>query len=650
MFEEGDFDGVVSDYQMPGKDGLDLLKILREDKESDIPFIIFTGKGREDVAIEALNLGADRYLQKGGSPKSQYGVLAHAIKQEIEVAQVRELKTAKNQLNRLVSETPTVIFTYKPSNPPKITFLSKNIKEELGFEPEEFKNDFEHWKDFVHPDDLPAVWEKMQELLETGHISHEYRFKDSKGNYHWLHDKQNLLTAESGKKKVFGAWIDISSRKKAENRLKNRAKVERKVSETSSRYAGDYDFDEITDKTLADVGEVVGASRSYLFQFRENGEKMDNTHEWCAEGVSPQIDNLQDLPSDMFPWWMEKLRNGETIHIEDVSELPEEAEAEKETLESQNIKSVLVLPVFESNELAGFVGFDDCEEIGDWSDEALFALRMISTTIGNSLEKRRVEDALRERESRLQNLFDTMSEGVILTDPDGQIVEANPAAERILGLERSEIEGRNYVDPEWDIIRPDGSPMPAEEMAGPRAMREKRSIENVEMGVRQPDGSVTWIMVSASPLLREDENLEGIVGTFVDITERKRAEEELKKAEEKYRRIFEQFQDLYYRTDMDGNLVELSPSVEPLTGYEREELMGKPATTVYSDPADREDFLRELREKGSVENYELTLQKQNGERVVASANSHIMVGENGEPVGIEGTLRDITERKKPKRS
>ncbi|KXB07212.1 hypothetical protein AKJ51_01870, partial [candidate division MSBL1 archaeon SCGC-AAA382A20] len=310
MFEEGDFDGVVSDYQMPGKDGLDLLKILREDKESDIPFIIFTGKGREDVAIEALNLGADRYLQKGGSPKSQYGVLAHAIKQEIETAQVRELKTAKNQLNRLVSETPTVIFTYEPSDPPKITFLSKNIKEELGFEPEEFKNDFEHWKDFVHPDDLPAVEEKMQELLETGHISHEYRFKDSKGNYHWLHDKQNLLTAESGKKKVFGAWIDISRRKKAENRLKNRAKVERKVSEISSRYAGDYDFDEITDKTLADVGEVVGASRSYLFQFRENGEKMDNTHEWCAEGVSPQIDNLQDLPSDMFPWWMEKLRNG----------------------------------------------------------------------------------------------------------------------------------------------------------------------------------------------------------------------------------------------------------------------------------------------------------------------------------------------------
>ena len=65
-------------------DGLEFLEVVREEKESDIPFIIFTGKGREEVAIKALNLGADRYLQKGGSPKSQYDVLAKAVLQEVE--------------------------------------------------------------------------------------------------------------------------------------------------------------------------------------------------------------------------------------------------------------------------------------------------------------------------------------------------------------------------------------------------------------------------------------------------------------------------------------------------------------------------------------------------------------------------------------
>lgn len=83
MLEEKDFHVIVSDFQMGEKNGLDLLKIVRNQR-NDMPFIIFTGRGREEVAIEALNLGADRYLQKGRDPKSQYGVLADAIVQEVE--------------------------------------------------------------------------------------------------------------------------------------------------------------------------------------------------------------------------------------------------------------------------------------------------------------------------------------------------------------------------------------------------------------------------------------------------------------------------------------------------------------------------------------------------------------------------------------
>jgi len=82
IIDEDDHDVIVSDYQMPDMNGLEFLKEIREEREVDIPFIIFTGKGREEVAMKALNLGADRYLQKGGDPKSQYGVLAQAITRE----------------------------------------------------------------------------------------------------------------------------------------------------------------------------------------------------------------------------------------------------------------------------------------------------------------------------------------------------------------------------------------------------------------------------------------------------------------------------------------------------------------------------------------------------------------------------------------
>lgn len=90
LLEENNYDAVVSDYRMPQMSGLDFLEALRKERSSDIPFIIFTGRGREEVAIEALNLGADRYLQKGGDPKSQYGVLAQAIDQEVKYKRSEE--------------------------------------------------------------------------------------------------------------------------------------------------------------------------------------------------------------------------------------------------------------------------------------------------------------------------------------------------------------------------------------------------------------------------------------------------------------------------------------------------------------------------------------------------------------------------------
>ena len=66
MIENAEYDVIVSDYKMPGMDGLEFLEEIREVRGLDIPFIVFTGRGREKVAMEALNLGADRYFQKGG--------------------------------------------------------------------------------------------------------------------------------------------------------------------------------------------------------------------------------------------------------------------------------------------------------------------------------------------------------------------------------------------------------------------------------------------------------------------------------------------------------------------------------------------------------------------------------------------------------
>ena len=115
-----------------------------------------------------------------------------------------------------------------------------------------------------------------------------------------------------------------------------------------------------------------------------------------------------------------------------------------------------------------------------------FTPQALHSTIEIALYRHEMGRKLRDSEERMRRLIETMAEGVVLISADGQITQANPAAEHILGLEQSEIQDRSYVGPEWEIIRPDATPMPPEEMAGPRAMQEKRLVKDVEMGVKFP--------------------------------------------------------------------------------------------------------------------------------------------------------------------
>jgi len=125
----------------------------------------------------------------------------------------------------------------------------------------------------------------------------------------------------------------------------------------------------------------------------------------------------------------------------------------------------------------------------------------------------------------------------------------------------------------------------------------------------------------------------------------KKIEDALRESEEKYRKIFEEFQDLYYKTDLKGIIWDISPSVTRIAGYEREELIGKPVFEVYKNPPDHINFLKALKKKGYIEDYEITLLGKSGREIIASASSHILYDKNNKPIGIEGVLRDITERK-----
>ncbi len=141
-------------------------------------------------------------------------------------------------------------------------------------------------------------------------------------------------------------------------------------------------------------------------------------------------------------------------------------------------------------------------------------------------ERKQMEDNLRINLTKYSVLFDTLPLGVTVSDKNGQILESNVEATRLLGLSEEEQKRRQITGEEWKIIRPDKTPMPAEEYASVRALQEQRRIENVEMGIVKENDQISWISVTASPIPLENH---GVVITYNDITRRIQAEEALRK-------------------------------------------------------------------------------------------------------------------------
>jgi len=244
---------------------------------------------------------------------------------------------------------------------------------------------------------------KFQILQKTGNVEAEMELIRRDRNPILVWRKITAIYNEKGE--FSGAIVhsrNITKHKQVEQMIMHQLEFERTVSRISSRFVGNMDIDNAINASLSDMGRFCGASRSYIFKFNDISKTMSITHEWCDEGVAPQIDNLQNLPSDTFPWWMKKLNDGHAIHIKNVSLMPERAIAEKKMLESQNVKSLLILPLTTGNVLSGFVGFDNIRELEKNNRDDFVLLRISSEIIGNALKRMKTEIKLKESEHNLK--------------------------------------------------------------------------------------------------------------------------------------------------------------------------------------------------------------------------------------------------------
>ncbi len=343
------------------------------------------------------------------------------------------------------------------------------------------------------------------------------------------------------------------------------------LSTTFINLSPDETDEEITN-TLELVGKFSNVDRSYVFLFSDDRKKMNNTHEWYAEGIEPQTEKLQDLQSKSFPWWMKKLKKFENIYIPRVAALPRSAKAEKDILLSQGIQSLIVVPIVYDNSLVGFLGFDSVRSEKRWEKENIALLKIISNIFANALKCKWGKEELYRTEEQL-----------------------------------------------------------------------KQHKEHLEEKVKERTAELTEV----------NEELQ------VEISERKRVEEDLRESEERYRLLAENVTDIIWKTDMNLMFTYVSSSIKRILGYSVEEATGKKIEEILTSESYKiaarifvEELTEEKREKKDLfrsRTAEFEIMRKDGSTVICETRMTFLRDQSDNPVEVIGVTRDISERRKTER-
>lgn len=259
----------------------------------------------------------------------------------------------------------------------------------------------------------------------------------------------------------------------------------------------------------------------------------------------------------------------------------------------------------------------------------------------------RAEEALRESEEKLIRTIETIPSGLTIVASDGQIVLANPAAEQILGLTRSDIAGRAYNAPAWKIATVDGSTFPDEQLPFVRVRQTDQAVYDVQHSIEQPDGTRVILSINAAPLHDADGHPIGVVAVFNDITDRTRAEKALRESEERLRAIVDAapFGAHLYELKPDGRLVFVgaNPSADRILYVDHRQFIGKTIEEAFPPLAATEIPDAYRRAAGRGEKYEADQVDYDAEGIRGVFEVHaFQTGANRMAV----FFRDITERKR----
>ncbi|TVP70027.1 MAG: response regulator [Rhodobacteraceae bacterium] len=285
--------------------------------------------------------------------------------------------------------------------------------------------------------------------------------------------------------------------------------------------ATDHEIDSVITHCLGQLGAYNQRDRAYMFLV--DGPLISNTHEWCAPGIAPAIDMLQDLPLSEFDSFMEPLAANQPILLPDIAELDPES-IEYATLAQQEIRSLLIIPMLEAGALFGFVGFDSVTRRSEFTRGEVYVLRVFADAVRPVLFRRAVmrdmqsaKEELAKERAFLQGIVTTNVIGVMVFDANGKVFFANDACSDILGLGKSALIGLPYDALHPAITGLDGAPVPDEQEPFAIVRGRRCHVQNHRVALRLAAGT-KYLSINAAPIEGAPQDGLRVVYALTDVT------------------------------------------------------------------------------------------------------------------------------------
>jgi PAS domain S-box-containing protein len=556
----GQFDAIISDYQMPEIDGIEFLKAVRS-RFGNLPFILFTGRGREEVMIQAINNGVDFYLQKGGDVKAQFAELAHKVKMAVERRRAEQALQHETSFTQAIFDSvPGILYLYDSEG--HLVRWNKNHETLTGYSGAELAGRYVlDW--FPDPTEKQIIRDAIETALLDGQATREANLVTSSGKLiPFIFTARRL---EIGGRTYFtGIGVDITEQRKAEVALYKSEEKFRGISERSS----DLIYVEDKNGTITYVSPSVTRILGY-----------------APEEVTGMAGDLFVVDDDL-----PKIQYGRDVKRKGGAFGNFEIRVKRKD---------------------GSVAMLDLQAIPIVRDGAFSGLQMIGRDVTG---RRKAEQALEESEGRYRILIEHSQSGVFLVQ-EGVLVYCNQAFAAITGYMPDVIPGK----PISEFIAPEDRSRIMDLYS--RCIAGEPIPESLEFPLVHADGK-TRLYITLSVGMGIYHGRPAYIGTIRDITRERDQVRALQESGELYRTLADSLPD-YVIVHRGGTILYANRLAAEITGIAQEDLAGH-SIFDFIAPESRDHALEKMQQRREGKTtgwYEVVVQPREGRTGTALVNS-----------------------------